>query len=166
MIENECSAFDEEVEQMANSIFPHHLYSENAMMHSNHLDRIRAIAGKMGDDIEHWKERGLISQNLIDLYQYKIRVLKNRVDHMIGRVKSRKYTIWERLTEFFSCTYYFIFNMALYHIRDVILPNTQNMDKLTRLFRIFNKTAENFGDFLAAMTRDFTFSDESPESKE
>jgi hypothetical protein len=52
--------------------------------------------------------------------------------------------------------------MALYHIKSVILPGVKGMDRAARPFHILNRTAENFGDFLMAMNKDFSSREEGP----
>jgi hypothetical protein len=155
-IDRECRAFDNKIEEMSGSFLPRHEYSVDDLLHSQHLAKIQSLAGKMKDDITNWKERGAISGELLELYEYNINIISRRVNHMISRIRKRRTTVWEKISEFLICTYYFLVNMAAYHIKSVILPNVKDMDKLSKPFHIFNRTAENFGDFLEAMSRDFS----------
>jgi hypothetical protein len=156
IIDRECQAFMEKIELMSHSFFPHHVYSVDALMHSSHLEKIQATAGKMGDDMANWEERGVLSPECQAFYNEKMQELDTRMHRMIKRLKTRQYSTWEKIADFLMGTYQFIFHLALYHVKHVILPNVRSLDKMQRPAYIFGKTAENFGEFLTAMAKDFS----------
>jgi hypothetical protein len=83
LIDKECESFNQKIECVRGSLFPRHQYTEEELLHSSHLDKIRAIVGKMGNDIENWQNRGSISPELKNYYEEKIYVLNNRFQFMI-----------------------------------------------------------------------------------
>jgi hypothetical protein len=151
LIERECEAFNQMAESVKGTLFPRHQYSEEELLHSSHLDKIRTIAGKMGNDVGNWQNRGAISQELKDYYDDKITILNDRFQFMIRNLKSRKYSVWERLSEFILCSYYFIINIAFHHLKSIIIPYMKNSDKIMKPFTVFQKTAESFEHFLDEM---------------
>jgi hypothetical protein len=154
LIERECRSFNQKIESIKGSIFPRHQYSEEELLHSSHLDKIRSIAGKMGNDIENWEKRGKLPEELKDYYEDRILQLNDRFQFMIRRIKSRKYSIWEKISDFFMCSYYFIINIALYHLKNIVIPYMKSSDKLMTPFTLFRKTAEGFENFLDSIQDD------------
>jgi hypothetical protein len=59
LIDKERAEFEGKIGSMKGKFFfLRHDYSEEELVHSNYVDKIRCIAGKMGSDIENWKVRG------------------------------------------------------------------------------------------------------------
>jgi hypothetical protein len=154
LINRECDAFNQKVESIKGRIFPRHQYSEEELLHSSHIDKIKAIAGKMRSDIENWKNRGAVSNDLVNYYTEKASLLDDKFRFMIRRLKARQNNIWERLSEFLICSYYFIINIALYQIKNMIIPSVSNSKNIMRPFTVLQKTAENFEHFLDVIRDD------------
>jgi hypothetical protein len=117
-------------------------------MNSNHIDRIKSIAGKIGSDIANWEAKGFVSKNVINYYENKINILKQKMNYMIERLKFRRRTIWDNISEFFLCSYHFIFNIAFYHFRKIVIPSMNNSGNVSRTFNAFANAAEYFEDFI------------------
>jgi hypothetical protein len=132
--------FDEKSLAMEGSIFPRHVYSEEELINSTHLEKITSIANKMGDDIKNWKMNGKISMRVENLYESRIYNTRNHIDYMVERLKSRRATLWERFSEIFMAAYYFIFSMALASIKGMPFPNIKTPDKYKKPLKIINKT--------------------------
>ncbi|MDR2068729.1 MAG: hypothetical protein LBP71_02550 [Spirochaetaceae bacterium] len=151
LIDREFEAFNQKIESIKGAIFPRHQYSEEELLHSSHLDKIRAIVGKMESDIENWNNRGRFSTQLKEYYDDKLSVLNDRFQFMMRRLKSRRYSIWERISEFVICSYYFIINIALHHIKGIIIPYMKSSNTIMKPFMVLQKTADNFEHFLNEM---------------
>jgi hypothetical protein len=154
LIEKEFDAFNQKIESVKGSVFPKHQYSEEQLLQSSHIDRIRSIAGKMESDIENWQERGTLSPKLKEYYNEKIAILNDRFQFTIRKLKTRKYSIWERLSEFLICSYYFIINIAFHHIKTLVIPYIKDSNNLMKPFTILQKTAESFEHFLDELRQD------------
>ncbi|MDR3161773.1 MAG: hypothetical protein LBU28_09180 [Spirochaetaceae bacterium] len=154
LIERECDAFNQKIESVRGSIFPRHQYSEEELFHSGHLDKIRAIAGKMGNDIENWQTRGKVSPELKAYYDDKTTILNERFQIMMYRLKSRNSHVWDRISEFFLCSYYFIINIALHHLKNLVIPCIKDSNTLAKPFKVLQKTAEMFENFLNEMSEE------------
>jgi hypothetical protein len=111
---------------MKGKFFLRHDYSEEELVHSNHIDKIRAIAGKMGSDIENWRAIGLITSVVDNYYANKVDMLKQRLAYMMEKLKFGRKTVWDSMGQFFLSTYYFIFNIAFYHFRNAVMSGTGN----------------------------------------
>jgi hypothetical protein len=152
-INKECDVFNQKIDSIKKGlILPKHNYSEEELLNSSHLDKIRAIAGKMGSDIENWQQRGKLSPELKSYYDERIVILDERFQFMIQRLKSRKYNIWERISEFFICSYYFIINIAFHHLKSLIIPYIADSKNIMKPFSILQKTADSFEHFLNEMS--------------
>jgi hypothetical protein len=151
LINKECEEFEAKIDRMKGKHFSRHEYSEEELVHSNHIDKIKSIAGKMGSDIENWKIRGLVPGNVYSYYENKIEILKQRMTYMMERLKFRRKTVWDSIGEFFLSTYYFIFNIAFYHFRNVAIPAMGSDSAMARTFNAFNQAAEQFEDFINSM---------------
>jgi hypothetical protein len=151
LIDKECAEFENKTTSMKGKYFIRHEYSEEELIHSNHVDKIRSIAAKMGSDIENWKVLGYVSNAVHNYYNNKIEILKQRMLYMMEKVKFRRKTIWDSMREFFLSTYYFIFNIAFYHFKNMAIPAMKNNGTMSRTFNAFSKAAENFEDFIQAM---------------
>jgi hypothetical protein len=142
VIERECEALDNEISAMAGSFFQRHLYTEEELLNSKHLEKISSIANKMGDDIENWKVNKKLSLRIESMFHNELYMAEERVNRILERLKNRHYTLWERISEFFVFTYYFIFNIALFNIKGV-MPDMKTPKKYAKPLRIINKTFEN-----------------------
>lgn len=134
-IERECDAFDEKAERVVGAVFRRHEYTEAELMQSSHLDKIRSIAGKMGDDVRHWRETGSASSRLQAMYDSKVELLQERMDNMVRRLKQRRATVWEKIAGFFMSCYRFIFDVALKRLRGLVLPALKTARVLPQPFR-------------------------------
>jgi hypothetical protein len=81
-------------------------------------------------------------------------MLNDRFQFMIRRLKTRKYNVWERISEFFICSYYFIINIALHHIKNMIIPYIRSSDKVMTPFTVLQRTAKHFKHFLDEVQAD------------
>jgi hypothetical protein len=154
LIEKECDTFNEKIEAVKGNLFQRYQYSEEELLHSSHLDKIRSIAGKIGSDIENWQERNVLPPKIKEFYNENVSILNDRFQFMMHRIKSRRYSLWERISEFFLCSYYFIINIALHHIKNSIVPYVKGSNNLIKPITILQKTAENFEHFLDEMQTD------------
>jgi hypothetical protein len=142
VIERECEAMDDKIALMTGTFFQRHQYTEEELLNSKHLEKISSIANKMGDDIQNWKANEKLSAKIETMFQNKLYMAEERVNHIMERLKNRRYTFWERVSEFFVFTYYFIFNIALFNIKGV-MPDMKTPKKYAKPLRIINKTFEN-----------------------
>jgi hypothetical protein len=153
LIDKECAEFEGKINAVKGKFFLHHDYSEEELVHSNHIDKIRSIAGKMGSDMENWKARGLITASVNSYYANKVDMLKQRMTYMMEKLKFRRKTVWDSMGEFFLSTYYFIFNIAFYHFRNTVMSGTGN-GALAKMYAAFSHSASNFEDFVGKMYSD------------
>jgi hypothetical protein len=114
-IERECAMFDAKVEQMKGSVFLHHEYSEEDLVYSSHIKNIKAIANKMGSEIAAWEAKGVLSENVRKYYENTMNILRQKMNYMLEKVKFRRKTAWDNVSELLLSSYYFIFNIAFYH---------------------------------------------------
>jgi hypothetical protein len=143
VIENECHEFEAEISKMSNGYFKLHEYSDEELIHSPHIEKIKSIAGKMGSDIENWDVRGALSDNVRNYYDNKISVLKQQMVYLMGKIKSRRRTGWDCAKDLLLSSYNFIFNIAFYHFKNFAVHSNG-----FGLFNLFGRSSHDFEDFV------------------
>jgi hypothetical protein len=155
VIEKECAMFDAKIDSMKGSVCPHHEYSEEELIRSNHINNIKSIAGKMGSDVANWSAKGIISNTVKTYYETKMAILRQKMSYTLERVKFRKKTVWDNFGEFLLSGYYFVFNIAFYHFRNFVVPNMMNTSQAKNPFNVFGQAANFFENFMYDMMSNY-----------
>jgi hypothetical protein len=129
--------FDAKIDSMKGSVCPHHEYSEEDLLQSNHIKNIKSIAGKLGIEVSSWEAKGIISSGVKTYYENKMAILRQRMNYMLERIKFRRKTVWDNFGELLMSGYYFVFNIAFYHFRNFIVPNMMNNSHAKNPFNAF-----------------------------
>jgi hypothetical protein len=161
LIERECALFDAKIDKMVGSICLHHEYSEEDLTHSSHIENIKSIAEKMGSDIFNWEVKGLISHGVKKYYEDKISILKQKMNYMMERLKFRRRTPWDNVSELLLTSYYFIMNIGFYHFRNFVFSNMQYNSRTRNPFNFFTQAADFFYDFMNNNMPENNFNDEA-----
>jgi hypothetical protein len=100
-IESECDALDRNVEDIIGVFLKRHKYSADELLHSESMEKIRAWAGKIKDDIDRWDKARLLSFKVRLLYNQKALALQERIDRIVSGAKTRAPTLWEKIRDGF-----------------------------------------------------------------
>jgi hypothetical protein len=148
LIERECAEFETEINQMTEGYFKRHEYTEEELLESSHIDKIKAVAGKVGSDIGNWNAKGILSQNVLKYYEDKVELSKQRMIQIYNRIKSRRKTAWDCIKDVLLGSYHFIFNIAFYHFKNFTFPGAADRGNALGMFSLFKQASRDFEDFV------------------
>jgi hypothetical protein len=99
LIEKEITEFENEIHMMSRGYFRRHEYTEEELMHSRHIDKIKSVAGKIGSDLENWRVMGKVNPGVSRYYEEKVDLLRQKTMHIIEMIKTRRKTAWDLLKD-------------------------------------------------------------------
>jgi hypothetical protein len=131
-IEEECDALEEKVNIIIGAIFKRHKYSEDDLLSSGHMDKIKSFAGKISDDVNRWEEAGQFSFRLRLLYNENAQAVQSRVSIINRMIRERQPTLSEKVGEAFTRLYKTILKLLPQFARSLLTIQKR---------RFFNKEA-------------------------
>jgi hypothetical protein len=157
IIEQEFAGFEAKIDSMKGSMCPHHEYSEEELMYSSHIKNIKSIVERIGNEIASWEAKKAVSDSIRAYYENKMNALRQKLNYMFTRVKFRKKTAWDNISELVMCSYYFIMNIAFYHFKNFVVPIIMN-DSHSRQspFAMFGHAADLFANFMNDVMGQYT----------
>jgi hypothetical protein len=155
IIEKECATLEAKIDSMKGSFCPRHEYSEEDLMYSSHIQNVQTIAERIGNELSVWEAKKLMTNNVRIYYENRMNALRQKISYMFGRIKFRKKTTWDNVNELLMSSYYFLMNIAFYHIRNFMIPNIMNNARSRHdIFNMFGHAADFFESFMnEAMNR-------------
>jgi hypothetical protein len=108
IIDQEFAAFEAKIDSMKGSMCPHHEYSEEELMYSSHIRNIKSVAERIGNEIASWEAKENVSNSIRVYYENKMNALKQKLNYMFTRIKFRKKTAWDNISELIMSSYYLI----------------------------------------------------------
>jgi hypothetical protein len=147
-IDKEFMELEYEMTIMTEGHFRRHMYTEEELINSRHIDNIRAIAAHMGRNVGNLKVKGLLSKVVRDYYENNIAILKQKLAYIYNKIKSRRKNCWDCTRDLLLSSYYFIFNIAFYHFKTFGIPGMKDSGKYSNLYNIFGNASQDFEDFI------------------
>jgi hypothetical protein len=148
IMEKEFMEIEYEINIMTEGHFRRHMYTEEELINSQHIDKIRAIAAKLGRNVGNLEAKGILSKIVRDYYENNIAILKQKLAYIYNKIKSRRKNGWDCTRDILLSSYYFIFNIAFYHFKTFGIPGLNDSGKSSNIFNIFGNATQEFENFV------------------
>jgi hypothetical protein len=100
-IEETLDGIEAKVNVITGMVFRHHKYSASDLINSADINKVKAFAGKIKDDVERWESAGQLTFRLKLLYNQKSQELQDRLAKINRMIQEREPTVWEKVGSFF-----------------------------------------------------------------
>jgi tetrahydromethanopterin S-methyltransferase subunit G len=104
-IDEELCELEQKIHVVTGFIFKRHKYTEQDIMDSAQMNRIKSLAGKIKDDVTRWDASGKFPYRLRILYNENAEMLQERLRMINQEIQERRPTLWERVGRFFRRLY-------------------------------------------------------------
>jgi hypothetical protein len=112
-IGHELDLLEEKADNIAGAIFKRHKYSEENLLHSDHLDKVSSFSAKIKADLENWESANILPFKVQLLYNQHAQEVHDRLDEIIIKIKQRTPTVWEKVCNAFTHLYKVILECLL-----------------------------------------------------
>jgi len=124
-ITEELNNLEQKVHLVIGLIFKRHKYTVDDLLDSAQFNRIKALAGKIKDDVSRWDTAGKFPYRLKALYNENAESVQGRIRQINRSILERKPTIWERVGGFFRRLYKFIVELLPVMVQRLLSGNKQ-----------------------------------------